>query len=147
MMEHIHFGDAHVLVLYDGICALCNRVVRFLLKHDRKDIFRFAPLQSRLAEEVLARHRLTSTALDTVYLIEHYGRAHERVLSKSDAALHAARLLGGIWRAASLFRILPCPVRDFFYDLVAGSRYRVFGKYETCPLPDAKERARFLATG
>ncbi len=147
MMEHLHFGDAHVLVLYDGVCALCNRVVRFLLRRDRKDIFRFAPLQSRLAEAVLARHRLTSTTLDTVYLIEHYGRAHERVLSKSDAALHAARLLGGIWRVASFFRILPRPVRDFLYHLVARSRYRVFGKYETCPLPDTQDRARFLATG
>jgi predicted DCC family thiol-disulfide oxidoreductase YuxK len=146
MMEHLHSGEAHLVVLYDGVCALCNRIVRFLLKHDRNDIFRFAPLQSRLAEEVLARHRLRSTAPDTVCLIEHYGQAHERLLTKSDAALYAARELGGIWRAASLFRILPRPVRDFFYDLIARSRYRVFGKYDTCPLPDAKDRPKFLAT-
>ena len=144
MMEHIHFGDAHVLVLYDGVCALCNRLVRFLLKHDRKDVFRFAPLQSLLAERVLARHQLAPQALDTVYLVERYEQADEKVLARSDAAIGAANLLGDIWRATAILRLLPRALRDRVYDRVARSRYAVFGRYETCPLPEAKDRAKFL---
>ena len=96
MMEHIHFGDAHVLVLYDGVCALCNRLVRFLLKHDRKDVFRFAPLQSLLAERVLARHQLAPQALDTVYLVERYEQADEKV-----EYIHRNPLKQGLGRVAA----------------------------------------------
>jgi predicted DCC family thiol-disulfide oxidoreductase YuxK len=144
MMEHIHSRDAHVLVLYDGVCALCNWVVRFLIKRDKRDVFRFAPLQSSLAEKILARHQLTPQALDTVYLVERYGQADEKVLARSDAAIDAANSLGGIWRATAILRLLPRALRDRLYDLIARSRYGVFGKYETCPLPEAKDRAKFL---
>jgi predicted DCC family thiol-disulfide oxidoreductase YuxK len=143
-MEHIHVGDAHVLVLYDGVCALCNRVVRFLIKRDKRDVFRFAPLQSSLAEKVLARHGIKAQALDTVYVVERYERADERVLARSDAAIVAATRLGGIWRATAILGLLPRALRDRLYNLIARSRYGVFGKYEACPAPDPRDRAKFL---
>lgn len=137
---------ATTVILYDGICGLCNRSVRFVLKRDREGVFRFASLQSAAAREVLARHRLTPDALDTFYVVVDFGLPGERVLSKSAAAIYTAEKLGGVWKAATVLRLLPRRLRDWAYDMVARHRYRVFGKYDTCPLPDARYRDRFIDT-
>ena len=134
----------NAVILYDGVCGLCNRSVRFVLKHDREGVFRFASLQSAAARAILARHGLTPDALDTFYVVADFGLAGERVLSKSAAAIYTAETLGGIWKAARILSILPRRVRDWAYDIVARHRYRIFGKYDACPLPEARYRDRFI---
>ena len=137
-------GAATDLILYDGVCGLCNRSVRFVLKRDRKGAFRFASLQSSAGREILTRHGITPDALDTFYVIPDFGLASERVLSKSSAAIYTAARLGGIWQAAAMLRLLPLRVRDRVYDTIARHRYRMFGRYDTCPLPEPAYRDRFI---
>ena len=138
-------AGANPIVLYDGVCGLCNRSVQFLLNHDKHERFRFASLQSDFAKKVLGRHGLDPKDLDTVHVVENYDQPGERVLQRSDAILRAGRELGGFWSAASsVARIVPRPLRDLVYRFVATNRYRVFGKYDTCLLPDPNQRSRFL---
>jgi predicted DCC family thiol-disulfide oxidoreductase YuxK len=133
------------IVLYDGVCGLCNRLVQFVLKNDRNDVFRFASLQSKLAEQILVRHRLRSESLETVYVVLDYGLAEERLLSRLNAVVYVLQQLGGpLTYVSALLRVLPAPVQNFLYGLVARNRYRVFGRYETCPLPDGDTRSKFL---
>jgi predicted DCC family thiol-disulfide oxidoreductase YuxK len=137
------------IVLYDGICGLCNRSVQFVLKHDREGIFRFASLQSPLAAGLLERHGRDASDLDTVYVVlgcdPSNGKKGGRLLARSDAVLFIMRRLGGFWGAmAGLLRLIPRVVRDWGYGIVARIRYRVFGKYDTCPVPSAETRERFL---
>jgi predicted DCC family thiol-disulfide oxidoreductase YuxK len=135
----------HPVVLYDGVCGLCNRVVKFILRRDKQAVFQYAPLQSPWAAQVLARHGANATDLDTFYVVIGGNGQEEKLLSRSSAVIHVLRQLGGIWRAlAGAFQILPRPVRDWMYRLVARNRYRLFGKHETCPLPTAEERKRFV---
>ena len=82
--------------------------------------------------------------LDSVYVITNHGEPGERVLARSDAVLHLLKEIGGIWTIARLARALPKPLRDLIYNLVARNRYRVFGKYETCLLPEPRHRQKFL---
>ncbi len=131
------------LVLYDGRCPLCNGVVRFLLRVDRKEKLMFASLQSETAR-LLASLWLTSD--ETIILVSRLGTGHERICTKSDAVLEIFRLLGGWWKAFTVFAIIPRPVRDRVYDWVARHRFRWFGSYppEACPLPAPEFRQRFL---
>lgn len=133
------------ILLYDGVCGLCNRFVQFILKRDRKDIFRFAALQSEFAGRVLKRHGIHLLDLDTVYLVECFEQPDERLRNRSDAAVAVFSELGGIWRVtAGLLRCTPKVIRNWGYDVIARSRYRMFGKYDVCPLPDPRERHKFL---
>lgn len=136
------------IFLYDGVCGLCNRAVQFILWHDRKERFRFASLQSEFAKRALARHGADAANLGTVYVIFNCDSAEggeEELLARSDAALFVLKELGGIWRfAAGLMGLLPRALRDWAYNGIARNRYRIFGKYESCPLPDVAVRARFL---
>jgi predicted DCC family thiol-disulfide oxidoreductase YuxK len=134
------------ILLFDGVCGLCNRLVQFLLKRDVHDRLRFASLQSKLAASLLTKHGLDANDLDTVYLVVDHGETSERVLARSDAILYALDQLGGIWKLAAAGKLLPKGVRDAFYNLVARNRYRVFGKYDTCMLPEERHRKRFLDT-
>jgi predicted DCC family thiol-disulfide oxidoreductase YuxK len=140
-LEH----EPDLIVLYDGICGLCNRLVQFLLRHDIHDRLKFASLQSEFARAALARHGANAADLDTIQIIEKYGRADEKLFSRSDAILRAGRALGGFWKiAAATSRLVPKSLRDSFYRFVARNRYRVFGKYDTCLLPEPKQRKKFL---
>jgi predicted DCC family thiol-disulfide oxidoreductase YuxK len=133
------------IILYDGVCGLCNRLVQFLLKHDREGRLRFASLQSDFAAKVLGRHGIDPKDLDTVQVVVNYDQPDERVLQRSDAILRAGRELGGFWGAsASVGKVVPRGLRDLVYRFVATNRYRVFGKYDTCMLPDQNQRSRFL---
>lgn len=130
---------ANPVLLYDGVCGLCNRLVQFVLKHDTDARFRFASLQSNYAAQILD-HR--ADQLDTVYVIDAPGTLPK---SRSDAVISMLHTLGGFWSAvASILRIFPKPLRDWGYNIVARHRYRLFGKYETCPLPEKKYQDRFL---
>jgi predicted DCC family thiol-disulfide oxidoreductase YuxK len=137
--------SAHPILLYDGVCGLCNRSVQFTLRHDRRDIFRFASLQGPTASRVLGRHGQSPANLDTFYVITDFEQPAEHLLSRSDAALFVLSALGGPWQVlAAGGRILPKAIRDTFYNVVARNRYQVFGKFDACPLPDPKDRHKFL---
>ncbi len=137
---------AHPIILYDGVCALCNWLVTFVLARDRAATFRFASLQSELARQSIARHGGRQGDLDTMIVVVNPGLATERLLARSDAALFALGKLSGTWRlAASLGRTLPRFLRDWTYDRVARHRYQVFGRYDACPLPPPQHRDRFLS--
>lgn len=137
-------ANAGPIVLYDGVCGLCNRAVRFILRHDRRQVFRFATLQGEYAAEVLRRHGRDPARLDTVCVVEHPGTDRERLHVKGRAALWIARRLGLPWSLAGIFGIVPRPILDAAYNVVARHRYRIFGKADACPLPDPAVRSRFL---
>ncbi len=133
------------IILYDGVCGLCNRLVQFLLKRDKSSRLRFASLQSDFAAKVLQRHGIDAKDLDTVQVIENYEQPGERVLQRSDAILRAGSELGGFWSVSSAAgKVIPRALRDVIYRFVARNRYRVFGKYDTCMLPEPNQRSRFL---
>jgi len=133
------------IVLYDGICGFCNRMVQFILKRDSRDRFRFAALQSDFARRLLQGHGVSVADLDTIYLVLDPGQPSERLQERSQASITIFRELGIFWRAlANLCAILPRGLRDWGYNLVARYRYRIFGKYDTCPLPSPSDRHKFL---
>ena len=133
------------IIFYDGVCGLCNALVQFLIRRDKRGALRFASLQSDLAAKVLGRHGIDAADLDTVQVVVNYEQPDERVLNRSDAILRACGELGGSWKIlAAVARIIPRPLRDLVYRFVARNRYQVFGKYETCLLPEPKQRSRFL---
>jgi predicted DCC family thiol-disulfide oxidoreductase YuxK len=137
--------ETNPIILYDGVCGLCNRMVQFLLKRDQKGRLRFASLQSDFAAKILTRHGIDPKDLDTVQVVTNYEQPDERVLGRSDAILRASSELGMPWTAlATIARIVPRALRDIVYGFVARNRYRVFGKYETCMLPDPNQKHRFL---
>ena len=136
--------ESRAIVLYDGVCGLCNRAVQFLLKRDRLDRLQFASLQSDLASNVLNRHGMDPKGLDTVYAVLNYGEPNETLLAKGDAFLFFAGVIGGVWSVARVVKVVPRPVRNWLYDFVARHRYQVFGKSESCMLPDPKQRHKFL---
>ena len=132
------------LILYDGVCGLCNRLNQFVLKRDARDRFRFASLQSEFAKNLLQHHGADAEDLDTVYVVRDYGGANENMLARSDAILYLLQELGGIWRVARVGRMLPRWVRNRIYNLVARNRYRFFGKSEVCMMPEPRHRHKFL---
>ncbi len=161
---------AHPVLLYDGVCGLCNRMVQFVLRRDPAAVFRFASLQSGLATSILARHGADARDLDSVYVVVNYELADERLLSRSEAVAFVLQHLGAaelrsarpglrpgptqataipgslFWRLAGrVLRLVPGSLRDLGYRLVARNRYRMFGRYDTCPIPTEGTRSRFLA--
>ena len=133
------------IILYDGVCGLCNRFVQFVLKRDRGDEFRFAAIQSVFARRILERHRINPDAVDTVYVVLDCDQPSEQLTSRSNAVAAVCARLGGIWGLGAKFMyIFPGPVRDWAYGVIAGHRYRWFGKYESCPLPKSEDRHKFL---
>jgi predicted DCC family thiol-disulfide oxidoreductase YuxK len=131
--------SAHPILLFDGVCNLCNGSVQFIIRRDPEARFRFASLQSAVGQRYLDELRVDRRAVDSVILIEG-GRWYK----EGDAALRIARLLPGPWKALGVFRLLPRPLRDRLYRLVARNRYRWFGKRESCWLPTPELRGRFL---
>jgi len=133
------------VILYDGVCGLCHRFVRFVLRRDSAGRFRFASLQSVFAGEILARHAKDPRELDTVCVVVELGEPSERLLIKSRAVLFVLGELDGGWRGvARALGMLPPSVLDAGYDVVTKLRYRLFGRYDSCPLPQPGERERFV---
>ena len=130
----------HHVVFFDGVCGLCDRTVHFLLKRDRHDRLRFAPLQGETARRVLPPLGGKPEDLDTIYVLTSDGR----LLQKSRAVVFATMALGGAWVLLGVLRLVPRPIADVVYDFVARVRYRIFGRSEVCALPSPEERARFL---
>jgi|SRR5271165_968083 len=133
------------VILYDGVCGLCNRLIHFVLQHDSQDRFRFASLQSNFAAAILRRHQAAPANLDTVYVVLNHAQPEERLASRSDAAVVVLQELGGVWNVLSIaLRVWPGWLRNWGYDGVARNRYRIFGKYDSCPMPSEKDRRKFL---
>jgi predicted DCC family thiol-disulfide oxidoreductase YuxK len=147
---------SHPILLYDGVCGLCNRLVQFVLARDRNATFRFASLQSPLAAKILSRHNINPTNLGTVYVVVNpamtgsdptncQGDHIESLRSRSDAVLYVLHQLGGFWcSVATLIQPLPKSLRDATYSAVARHRYRIFGRFDVCPMPRNQDRGRFL---
>jgi predicted DCC family thiol-disulfide oxidoreductase YuxK len=133
------------VILYDGVCGLCNRVVQLVLRRDRAGRFRFASLQSEFAHAALARYGRDANDLDTLYVLVDHGGPNERLLGRSRAALHIHERLGGVWRLAALLHLMPTPLLDRAYAVVVRNRYRLFGRSETCLLPRPEDAHRFIA--
>ena len=133
--------DDNPIILFDGVCNLCNGFVRFLLPRDTDGLFRFASLQSDVGTELLADHGLPTDELESIVLIEG-----DDCYVKSGAVIRIAQLLGGVYRLLGPFRFLPRAIRDRAYDFVAARRYRWFGKRDQCAMPpaDVDASARFL---
>jgi len=132
------------LVLYDGVCGLCDRFVQFLLRIDRQDRLRFAALQGPIGTKILEQSGRTANALSTVIVVADYELPTQRLLDRSDAGLFAIASAGGLYRTAGALRIVPAFIRNAAYDLIARARYRIFGRLEACPIPTPATRAKFL---
>ena len=127
------------VLLFDGVCNLCNGIVRFTVRFDAAGTFRFAPLQSPVGRRLLEEHDLPTDGFDSFVLVED-GAAY----TKSTAALRVCRRLDGPFPLLYPLLALPTGLRDRVYDLVADHRYRVFGRKAECPVPEPEIRERFL---
>lgn len=130
----------HSVILFDGVCNLCNASVQFIIKHDKKQLFRFAALQSAFGQNVVNKFNLADKNIDSVILLEN-----NSVLLKSDAALRIAKQLGGIYSMLYVFIVLPKFIRNRIYDFIARNRYRWFGKQESCMIPTPELKKLFIA--
>lgn len=126
------------LILFDGVCNLCNGAVQFIIKRDPSKRFEFASLQSNIAKERL-ESKGTFETLETIVLIQK-----DRILFRSDAALEIARNLSGLWPVFYIFKVVPRFIRDGVYNWIARNRYRFFGKRDTCMIPTPELKSRFI---
>ena len=132
------------VIVFDGVCVLCNGWVRFLLRHDRRQRYRFAAMQGDRGRSLLAAHGLAPDDPASFLLIEYDAGASPRISTDTDAMRRVLMGLGGVWRIAALSALLPRRLRDPLYRLVARNRYRWFGRHEACTVPDPAQAHRFL---
>ena len=128
----------HAVVLFDGVCNMCNSSVSFIIKHDTRGYFQFASLQGSEGQRLLAEYGMDGY-FGSFVLIED-GRLH----AKSGAALRICKRLGGIWKLGYLLLVIPAPLRDAVYQFIADRRYKWFGKRDNCMLPSPEIRISFL---
>ncbi len=142
-----HSSRGRHLVLFDGVCGLCDRTIQFLLEEDREGVLCFAPLQGSTAAGLQKAIALPDD-LSTMVLVEDFDgdreRARGRASGRSTGVLRALAAVGGFWRVVSWLRLVPRPLRDAIYRVVARYRYAWFGKFDACKLPDPEARSRFL---
>jgi len=137
--------DPNPIILYDGVCGFCNRMVQFVLKRDSRDRFRFATAQSQFARALMQKHGINPVPLKSLVLVLDYGLPTERAQQSSTASISIFKELSCFWRwLANLYVLVPRPIRDWTYDFIARHRYRIFGKYDSCPLPNPAHRNKFL---
>ncbi len=127
------------ILLFDGICNLCNSTVQFVIKRDTTAKFKFAALQSEYGQLMLKNFRLPDTFIDSFIYIKG-----DRCFIKSSAILHMLKDIGGAWQLLYIFIIVPRIIRDFCYDVIARSRYKIWGKRESCMIPTPDLKSRFL---
>lgn len=132
--------DNKKIVLFDGVCNLCNDAIQRIIKHDKKDIFRFASLQSEIGKKLVEERGLDPEELDSIIMIDP-GVAYYR---KSTAALEISRDMAGGYSLLKNFLFLPEGLRDGIYDFIANNRYKWFGKKDQCMIPTPELRSKFL---
>ncbi|GAA4463635.1 DUF393 domain-containing protein [Nemorincola caseinilytica] len=128
------------VLYFDGVCNLCERSVQFVIRNDKKQLFRFATLSSAAGQEALQHGNIAATKVGSVVL---YFRG--RYYTRSAAALHTLRLLGGLWQLLFVFMLVPPFIRDRVYDHIAANRYKWFGRKEECMIPTPELQERFLS--
>lgn len=129
----------HSIILFDGVCNLCNNTINFIIRHDKNDIFKFAPLQSSVSDELLRSFPLSQNKLDSIVLLEN-GKKY----TQSSAALRIAKKLSGGYPILYGLMIIPKFVRDWVYSIIAKNRYKWFGKKDSCMIPTPELREKFL---
>jgi predicted DCC family thiol-disulfide oxidoreductase YuxK len=129
----------HSIILFDGVCNLCNSSVRFVIKHDKRKQFMFASLQSAAGQQLLKQYQLPLQSFNSFVLIQH-----QKVFLKSTAALMVAKKLKGITKLLYGFIIVPSFLRNGVYNFIAKNRYKWFGKRDNCMIPTPELNARFL---
>jgi predicted DCC family thiol-disulfide oxidoreductase YuxK len=129
----------HDIVLFDGVCNLCNGAILFLIKRDKNDRFRFAPLESKIGKELLLKHQIDPSKIDSIVLV-----SGNTAFAKATAALYISRHLGGLWPLLYSLIIIPKFITDAVYDFIARNRYRWFGKKESCMIPTSELKSKFL---
>ncbi len=132
-------SNNYKIILFDGVCNLCNGAVTYIIKRDKKNVFKFAALQSEIGQELISKFNIDTEKVDSIILID--GEKH---YEKSSAALHIAKNLSGAYPLLFGFMILPKFIRNSVYDYIAKNRYKWFGKKESCMIPTAELKARFL---
>jgi predicted DCC family thiol-disulfide oxidoreductase YuxK len=132
-------GTTDPIILFDGVCNLCNQSVQFVIRHDPNSRFRFAALQSDFGRSELTKHQLDSDKLLSIVLL-----IGDKVYDRSRAALEIARRLDGLMPLMYVFVIVPPFIRNFVYDWIARNRYKWFGKIDECMIPTPELRARFI---
>jgi predicted DCC family thiol-disulfide oxidoreductase YuxK len=132
--------DIYKIILFDGVCNLCNGAVNYVIEHDKKDRFRFAALQSDIGQKLISERHIDTSVVDSIILVEP-GIAY---YIKSDAAIEIARDLGGVWSVLALFRWIPVRLRNIVYDFIAKNRYTWYGKKDQCMVPTPELKAKFL---
>ncbi len=138
-------AQGKTVIFYDGVCGLCNFFVKFVLSNSEEGVFAFASLQSDFADEELKKHGVNSLDLNSVYVLTEYGDPSNKALSRSDAVIHILKKLKSPYPLlATIIGIIPRPVRDFGYSMVAKFRYKIFGKHDTCLLPSSGEAEKFI---
>ncbi len=130
---------SHPVILFDGICNLCNASVQYVIKHDKKKLFRFASLQSSFGESVLKQYNLPVNTFNSFILL-----IDNKIYTRSTAALLVAKKLSGLIKLLYGFIIIPRFIRDFVYDIIAKNRYKWFGKKETCWVPTPELKSLFF---
>ena len=128
------------IILFDGVCNLCDSAVQFVINHDKKDVFRFVSIQSELGQEILKHIGVNPANIDSVVLYEP-GIAY---YYKSAAALQIAKNLGGLLHFGTIFKIIPTGISNLLYDYVAKNRYKWYGKKEQCMIPTEELKSKFL---
>ncbi|MXN90674.1 DUF393 domain-containing protein [Flavobacterium sp. Sd200] len=128
------------IVLFDGVCNLCDSTVQFLIKRDKKDIFRFVPIQSALGQQIIKHIGIDTSKTDSIILYEP-GQAY---YYKAEAAIKIAKELGGVYSVLNIFSILPKSLNNLVYDYVARNRYKWYGKKDACMMPTPQMKAKFL---
>lgn len=129
----------HALIIFDGICNLCNNWVNFIIRNDKKDYFRFTTLQSENKKKNLANYNIHQYNFDSVFLIEN-----NKIYIQSTAALRITKKLGGLWPLMYLFIIIPPFIRNKIYQIIAKNRYKWWGKRDSCTVPDGANLEKFL---
>ena len=129
----------HHIILFDGVCNFCNFWVNFIMNRDKNDIYKFAAMQSESGQKLLQEFKLNVSDFDTFVLI-----VNDKHFTKSTAALKISKNLRSVVKLLYPLIILPGPIRDFFYDLIAKNRYKFFGKRDICRIPSENERDKFL---
>lgn len=125
--------------MFDGICNFCNGAVNFVLKQDKKGIFKFAALQSQAGQKLLQHYGLSTKEFDSFILIDN-----GKVYKKSSASLQVMNKLPWYWKGTQLLRIIPAVLRDAVYDVIAKNRYKWFGNKDHCMIPTTEMKSRFL---
>ncbi len=128
------------LILFDGVCNLCDASVQFIIKHDSNDVFRYAPLQNEVGQDIIKRFNIDTSKLDSILLYSENGG----IDYKSTAALKIASQLGFPRNLLIVFYIIPAFIRNWVYDYVAKNRYQWYGKKEACMIPTPELKSKFL---